>query len=330
MKHSRILRASIIITLLVAVIFFLSVLAWRHFSPAIARAEQGHNAEIAAGRPIDDDVAPERPLSASLNSVDDVPPASLAEVAGQSQPFFSEPGGDEPDAAALSEKDAASVQENDGDAREQPQAAEHAKTSADVGSSSPEPSAAPGSKVQLFGTIEFKRPLSSLPGWLDVLKRNKKDPIFIPGKYFKKSVTWDSFKKNAQGKNTMELLRYVNSFWNTWPYKEDIANWGVEDYWAIPAEFLKKSGDCEDYAIVKYFTLKELGIPAENMRIVVVRDTLRNLAHAVLAVYLNGDAYILDNLSNTVLSHSRIRQYSPQYSVNESGRWAHLKGRKLK
>ena len=104
----------------------------------------------------------------------------------------------------------------------------------------------------------------------------------------------------------------------------------IGSYWAIPAEFLKKSGDCEDYAIVKYFTLKELGIPAENMRIVVVRDTLRNLAHAVLAVYLNGDAYILDNLSNTVLSHSRIRQYSPQYSVNESGRWAHLKGRKLK
>ncbi|WP_291441329.1 transglutaminase-like cysteine peptidase [Desulfovibrio sp.] len=330
MKHSRILRASIIITLLVAVLFFLSVLAWRHFTPAIARAEQGQRAEIAAGSTIGDAVAPERPLSASRDSVDDVPPASLAEDEGQPQPLSFESGADLPDAVSLSETDAASVQENDGDAQKQSQVAEQAKTSADAGSSAPEASTAPSSKVQLFGTVEFKRPLSSLPGWLDVLKRNKKDPIFIPGKYFKKSVTWDSFKKNAQGKNTMELLRYVNSFWNTWPYKEDLANWGVEDYWAIPAEFLKKSGDCEDYAIVKYFTLKELGIPAENMRIVVVRDTLRNLAHAVLAVYLNGDAYILDNLSNTVLSHSKIRQYSPQYSVNESGRWAHLKGRKLK
>ena len=128
----------------------------------------------------------------------------------------------------------------------------------------------------------------------------------------------------------MDLLRYVNAFWNTWPYKEDIANWHKQDYWAIPAEFLKKSGDCEDYSIIKYFTLKELGIPPEKMRIVVVRDTVRNFAHAILAVYLNGDVYILDNLSNTVLSHTRLRQYMPQYSVNEFSRWAHLKGRKIR
>lgn len=185
------------------------------------------------------------------------------------------------------------------------------------------------SKVQLFGTVEFKRPLSTLPGWLDLLKRNNMDPIFIPGKVFKKGVTWDTFKSKAPVSNKMELLRYVNSFWNTWPYVEDIVNWGVEDYWEIPAEFLKKSGDCEDYSIIKYFTLKELGIAPETMRIVVVRDTIRNFAHAVLVVYLNDDAFILDNLSNSVLSHSKLRQYSPQYSVNEFGRWAHMKGRKI-
>ena len=185
------------------------------------------------------------------------------------------------------------------------------------------------SKVQLFGTVEFKRPLSTLPGWLDLLKRNGMDPVFIPGKAFKKGVTWESFKSKAPQGNKMELLRYVNSFWNTWPYVEDIVNWKQEDYWAIPAEFLKKSGDCEDYSIIKYFTLKELGIAPESMRIVVVRDTIRNFAHAVLAVYVNGDAFILDNLSNSVLSHTKLRQYSPQYSVNESGRWAHMKGRKV-
>ena len=185
------------------------------------------------------------------------------------------------------------------------------------------------SKVQLFGTVEFTRPLSTLPGWLDLLKRNQMDPIFIPGKVFKKGVTWDTFKAKAPLNNKMELLRYVNSFWNTWPYVEDIVNWRQEDYWEIPAEFLKKSGDCEDYSIIKYFTLKELGIPPENMRVVVVRDTIRNFAHAVLVVYLNADAFILDNLSNSVLSHTKVRQYSPQYSVNEFGRWAHMKGRKI-
>ena len=185
------------------------------------------------------------------------------------------------------------------------------------------------SKVQLFGTVEFKRPLSTLPGWLDLLKRNNMDPIFIPGKAFKKGVTWDNFKSKAPQGNKMELLRYVNSFWNAWPYVEDIVNWKQEDYWEIPAEFLKKSGDCEDYSIIKYFTLKELGVAPESMRIVVVRDTIRNFAHAVLVVYLNDDAFILDNLSNSVLSHTKLRQYSPQYSVNEFGRWAHMKGRKI-
>ena len=191
-------------------------------------------------------------------------------------------------------------------------------------------SASAASKIKLFGTVEFKRPLSSLPAWLDLLKRNQADPIFLPEKHFNKKVTWAQFKEKAKGKNAMDLLRYVNSFWNTWPYREDIDNWGQEDYWEIPAEFLKKSGDCEDYSIIKYFTLKELGIPPETMRIVVVRDTIRNMAHAVLVVYMNNDAYVLDSLSNAVLSHTRFSHYSPQYSVNEFGRWAHLKGRKLK
>ena len=205
---------------------------------------------------------------------------------------------------------------------------------APAGAASPSPAAqaaggAHDSKVQLFGTVEFKRPLSTLPGWLDLLKRNNMDPIFIPGRAFKKGVTWENFKSKAPLGNKMELLRYVNSFWNTWPYVEDIVNWKQEDYWEIPAEFLKKSGDCEDYSIIKYFTLKELGVAPESMRIVVVRDTIRNFAHAVLVVYLNDDAFILDNLSNSVLSHTKLRQYSPQYSVNEFGRWAHMKGRKI-
>ena len=54
--------------------------------------------------------------------------------------------------------------------------------------------------------------------------------------------------------------------------------WGVMDYWETPAEFFQKSGDCEDFAIAKYFALRDLGFPASQMRIVVLKDTLRNLA----------------------------------------------------
>ncbi|MFT4300950.1 MAG: transglutaminase-like cysteine peptidase [Desulfovibrio sp.] len=369
MKTNRLLRFSLLTALPLAVVFLLVVLTGRYFLPLTATAAQNVATGIVAGGLVGDDYAPDRPLSTTLDKVDQIQPSSLegfvrqppAQVSTKQQKAGPEKkstpsnqgGIGQPDEnpvvlqvtedTALLDDDNASPQ-SQGNATQEDEGddvvpASHDKidvptaTPASATNSSDFSKAqvgASGNKVQLFGTVEFKRPLSSLPGWLTLLKRNAKDPIFIPGKYFKKNVTWDNFKEKAKGKNPMDLLRYVNSFWNTWPYKEDIVNWGVEDYWAIPAEFLKKSGDCEDYAIVKYFTLKELGIPSENMRIVVVRDTVRNLAHAVLAVYLNGDAYILDNLSNAVLPHSRIRQYSPQYSVNEVGRWAHLKGRKVK
>lgn len=185
----------------------------------------------------------------------------------------------------------------------------------------------PSGAIKLFGTVEFQRPLNSLPGWLDVLQRNKANPVFIDSKYFNKQTNWASLKSSLAGKSQMEQLREVNSFWNKWKYIEDKANWGKADYWAIPAEFIPRSGDCEDYAISKYFTLKEIGFDPEKMRLVVLRDTVRNLAHAVLAVYLNDDVYILDNLSNVVLSHRQLGNYLPQYSINEYGRWAHIKGK---
>ena len=197
-----------------------------------------------------------------------------------------------------------------------------APETADTGAARPQ-----GERIKLFGTVEFRRPLSTLPGWLDVISRNSASPIFDPARQFNRTTTWAQLRQRAEGKSPLEVLKLVNTFWNTWPYREDMANWGKPDYWAVPAQFLKKSGDCEDYAIAKYFTLKELGFPPADMRIVVLRDTIRNLAHAVLVVYLDGEAYVLDNLSNVVQPHSRLRNYNPQYSVNENGRWTHIKGR---
>lgn len=208
-----------------------------------------------------------------------------------------------------------------------PLAAPAAAQGAGAPAAAPPAPAGTGRGIKLFGTVEFRRPLSTLPGWLDVLERNAASPIFRPDKQFNRSTSWAQLRQRAEGKSPRELLRLVNSFWNSWPYREDQANWGKQDYWAAPAQFLKKSGDCEDYAIVKYFTLKELGIAPDSMRIVILRDTIRNLAHAVLVVYLDDEAYVLDNLSNVVQPHTRLRNYSPQYSVNEHGRWTHIKGR---
>ena len=182
--------------------------------------------------------------------------------------------------------------------------------------------------VRLFGTVEFRSPVKNLPDWVAVLTRNEKNPIFMTGSKLNAQVTWEKLQAMTKGKTVMEQLKTVNAFWNQWPYRLDIDVYKKQDYWAAPYEFRKNSGDCEDYCIVKYFTLKALGFDPAAMRIVVVKDTIRNLAHAVLAVYLDDDVYILDNVSRAILPHTRLKQYVPQYSVNEQYRWAHVRPKK--
>ena len=188
--------------------------------------------------------------------------------------------------------------------------------------------AAGAESVKLFGTVEIRRPLDSPPDWLAVIERNAANPIFKPENKFNASTTWGELKAKAEKLSPLEQVKLVHSFWQRWPYRTDPEAYKKQDYWAAPYEFLKHSGDCEDFSIVKYFTLRELGFPIDSMRIVVGIETIRNIAHAVLAVYLDGEAYVLDNLSSNVLPHTRMRSYEPRYSVNEHNRWAHMKPKK--
>jgi predicted transglutaminase-like cysteine proteinase len=192
----------------------------------------------------------------------------------------------------------------------------------------PAPQVPPGAKpLRLFGTVEFRSDLKNFPKWERVLGYERQTPTFAPGGGMPDVVRrrWEKLAADLRDRPVMEKVQKVNNFFNQWPYKTDSAVWGVEDYWAIPPEFMQKSGDCEDYAITKYYALRSLGIPAADLRIIVVRDTIRNLAHAVL-VFINGDsAYILDNLTNLVLSHQKMTHYAPQFSVNEEFLWRHIK-----
>ncbi|HIN81988.1 MAG TPA: hypothetical protein EYN01_03540 [Chromatiales bacterium] len=119
-------------------------------------------------------------------------------------------------------------------------------------------------------------------------------------------------------------LQKANRFFNQWDYKNDQLNWGKEDWWTAPVIFMERSGDCEDYAIAKYFALRSIGFAADTLRIVIVRDVYRNLAHAVLLVQFDGHNYILDSLFDTVLQAADLTQYKPVYSINETHRWLHL------
>ena len=97
----------------------------------------------------------------------------------------------------------------------------------------------------------------------------------------------------------------------------------MPDYWATPSQFLTRNGDCEDYAITKYFSLRQLGFSADSMRIVVLQDLNLNTAHAILIVYMGKKALVLDNQVATVVDATSILHYQPIYSINEKHWWLH-------
>lgn len=132
------------------------------------------------------------------------------------------------------------------------------------------------------------------------------------------------------GKDEASQLQAVNTFWNLKvAYKEDIDNYGQVDYWASPLESLQKgAGDCEDYAIAKYFTLVAMGVPHSQLRMVYVRAATAGapngyVAHMVLAWYARPDAepLVLDNLVAEIRKASQRPDLTPVFSFNAEGLW---------
>lgn len=132
------------------------------------------------------------------------------------------------------------------------------------------------------------------------------------------------------GKDEASQLKVVNDFFNRRiAYREDIDNWGQLDYWASPLESLGKgAGDCEDYAIGKYFTLTSLGVPHAKLRMVYVRASIAGapngfVAHMVLAYYPTPEAepLVLDNLQPGIRLASERSDLSPVFSFNAEGLW---------
>jgi predicted transglutaminase-like cysteine proteinase len=100
-------------------------------------------------------------------------------------------------------------------------------------------------------------------------------------------------------------------------------------YWESPFEFLRHGGQCQDYAIAKYLLLRAAGVPAEQMRMVVLRDAAIDLDHAVLVVYVNGEPMLLDNLRGNIVPARSVSYYHPYYSINENGWWTHFGGQAM-
>jgi len=128
-------------------------------------------------------------------------------------------------------------------------------------------------------------------------------------------------------------VKQANDFFNRVRWVSDIEHWGKEDYWATPIETLAtNAGDCEDFSIGKYFTLNEVGVDKEKIRITYVKALEFNQAHMVLAYYATPESepLILDNINKTILPASQRTDLLPIYSFNGDSLWlAKARGRKL-
>lgn len=165
-----------------------------------------------------------------------------------------------------------------------------------------------------------------VPKWSSLLKRFKAEEQNDQDcrRRGTSRCTYDRWKRTIDGlklKSKSAQIRAVNEFANQWQYVADTTNWGQEDYWAIPGEFFRKAGDCEDYAFVKFMSLRALGFSNDKLRMVIVEDLKLNIHHTVILVELHGRVLQLDNQIDQVIPAETVSYYKPIYAVNENAWW---------
>jgi len=182
----------------------------------------------------------------------------------------------------------------------------------------------------VFGTREFRSDnLTPFPKWTGALSRYFAETA--PGRQACAQDAaarcdlrdWQAFLDGLKGADRMTAIRAVNRRMNRAAYVLDPINYGMPDYWATPLQFLRRDGDCEDFAITKFMSLRALGVANESMRIVVLQDLNLRIAHAVLLVFEGRRTLVLDNQIRDAVDARAIRHYRPLYSVNETAWWLH-------
>jgi len=145
---------------------------------------------------------------------------------------------------------------------------------------------------------------------------------------YKRLKLWDNTLQKAKKVKTLKKLKYINDFFNKIRYKTDLRHWKVRDYWASPSEFVGTvAGDCEDYAIAKYFALIKAGVSTNKLRIAYVKlirkRTKYDQAHMILLYYhqANSVPIVLDNVNKRLTLASKRRDLKFVYSFNALGLW---------
>ena len=190
-----------------------------------------------------------------------------------------------------------------------------------------------------FATPEdYLAPAHAFPGWSQTLERHAtqgallecSDPTLkrCPGRL----KSYQRMIQKARALTQKEQISLVNFYLNRGRYDDDRLQRVYDEegrkiglqrnQWATLYEFLRQGGDCEDYAIAKYFMLRELGFPAHEMRIVVTREYRVRGNHAVLAIDRGEEGvWLLD--SDNGIKKNRHRGFRYIYAMNEQHVWDH-------
>jgi predicted transglutaminase-like cysteine proteinase len=166
----------------------------------------------------------------------------------------------------------------------------------------------------------------------------------LVGKYGAGAMTnfnaWQSMMEAIKDKTSEDKIKRVNEFFNrriTWG--DDQKVWGQLDFWATPMDTIGKGmGDCEDFAIAKYYTLLNVGVPVEKLRLVYVKakngngTTGSEQAHMVMAYYQAPDSepLIMDNMITDIRPASRRPDLLPVFSFNSEGIYSGAAGQEGK
>lgn len=137
-------------------------------------------------------------------------------------------------------------------------------------------------------------------------------------------LTWQFLIREDTSKSDLQKLQKVNSFFNKMRFTSDLKHWNKTDYWATPVEFLASgAGDCEDFSLAKYFTLKALGISETKINMTYVKALKLNQAHMVVTYYKNPRAIplVLDNLIPAIKPATKRPDLEPVFSFNGADLW---------
>jgi predicted transglutaminase-like cysteine proteinase len=183
---------------------------------------------------------------------------------------------------------------------------------------------APPARSGLFGTDEvYSADNTAFTKWNVMLARfraQSSEPVLCDHCV---AAEWRDLIAELSALPFRAKLEAVNRAMNRLPYVTSIRNWGESNRWETPLEFLRKGGQCQDYAIAKYLALRAAGVPADRLRLVVLRDMQLGVDHAVTVAYAEGEALVLDNQSAALLTPDSLLHYQPYYSISEQGWWLH-------